>query len=251
MGTAPFVLHRMFIRFSQPFVFSAFVLFWQLIISNVVYLSVSVGVFLLFILYCVYLYRLGAKNARQITSVAPVAAEYASDRSPTARNSKLVNKETEEGHVMSDDNIPLNLPMLDQRFEVLDIEDAAHSVEDSDDQHEPIFHHPPQRASRREIPASLSSEDLSDSHLQTKHNNNPTNKGKKPSSSTKHRPCQLNEEEESHRSARRHHPHRHAYISTSSTASQQAKSSNDSDQDEHFSHSDSSSSDGSSVDSVN
>eukprot|EP01032_Pedospumella_encystans_P010499 gene10499-12265_t len=77
MGTAPFVIHRMFVRFSQPFAFSALVIFWRLIISNPIYLSVALVLTFLFGCYCAYMYYLDRYRTRKAQSViAPATAEY-------------------------------------------------------------------------------------------------------------------------------------------------------------------------------
>ena len=57
LGTAPFIVHRMFIRFVQPFVLSGIVLLWRLIIANTLSLAVSIAVIcgaLAFLLYKLY-----------------------------------------------------------------------------------------------------------------------------------------------------------------------------------------------------
>ena len=41
MGTAPFIVHRMFVRFTQPFVFSALVLLILLIVSSPVFMALA------------------------------------------------------------------------------------------------------------------------------------------------------------------------------------------------------------------
>jgi hypothetical protein len=44
LGTAPFIFHRMFIRFVQPFVFSGIVLLWRLIIADTESIIISCAV---------------------------------------------------------------------------------------------------------------------------------------------------------------------------------------------------------------
>jgi hypothetical protein len=54
IGTAPFILHRMFIRFVQPFFFSALVILWTLIVTSPIYISVMSVVFAAVVAYVAY-----------------------------------------------------------------------------------------------------------------------------------------------------------------------------------------------------
>jgi hypothetical protein len=77
LGTAPFVMQRLFIRFVQPFAFSALVLMWQLIISDTVYIIVAVVLLVAAIAYGVYRYSID-RAIDHVKQVAPVSAEYQS-----------------------------------------------------------------------------------------------------------------------------------------------------------------------------
>ena len=54
MGTAPFIVHRMFVRFTQPFVFTALVLFCLLIASNPIFIAIVGTLLVTAIVYVVY-----------------------------------------------------------------------------------------------------------------------------------------------------------------------------------------------------
>jgi hypothetical protein len=76
LGTAPFVLHRMFIRFVQPFVFSGLVLLWRLIASDPIYLIIAGGVLALSAALLVRKYYQHRSVDLHVKTVAPVFAEY-------------------------------------------------------------------------------------------------------------------------------------------------------------------------------
>jgi hypothetical protein len=86
LGTAPFVLHRMFVRFLQPFVFSAVVLFWKIIISNPIYVGIAAAVVAAICFYCVYMYYVDKHVYSSINGVAPVLAEYEGEESDTQKD---------------------------------------------------------------------------------------------------------------------------------------------------------------------
>jgi hypothetical protein len=72
LGTAPFIFHRMFIRFVQPFVFSAIVLLWRLIVADTNSIIISCAVLVAAIGYA--LYRRYAERA--VVKSRRVMAEY-------------------------------------------------------------------------------------------------------------------------------------------------------------------------------
>jgi len=89
IGTAPFVIHRMFIRFLQPFVFSGLLLLWQLIVSNVIYIAIAVFcvlVILAYGLYRRYQEQVLMEKTQNITPVAAAATstDYFSTKSDAA-----------------------------------------------------------------------------------------------------------------------------------------------------------------------
>jgi len=167
LATAPFLIHRMFVRFSQPFVFSAFVLFWQLVVSSVIYLGVAVGVFVLLLAYGVYIYYLKPYYANQnVALVAPIVAKYDDDEFTPPR----LFAEPPRGRTASYD-VPLNLPVLNKHFDVAtssqDEEEKSLSQDSADSGSvvrrvvRPAVSSPAAKLRAASV-KSLSSEDLSD-----------------------------------------------------------------------------------------
>jgi hypothetical protein len=75
LGTAPFVVQRLFIRFVQPFFFSGLVLLWGLVVTNPIYIIVAALLTAALLAYCVYRYHID-KVATHATLVSPISAEY-------------------------------------------------------------------------------------------------------------------------------------------------------------------------------
>jgi len=70
-GTAPFLVHRMFIRFVQPFAFGGIVLLWSLIVSNPIYIALM-SLFITFIMAIwIYKYMYGKKTIK----LSPIAVK--------------------------------------------------------------------------------------------------------------------------------------------------------------------------------
>jgi hypothetical protein len=78
MGTAPFIVHRMFIRFLQPFVFTGIVLIWNFVVADPIYILVACIVIAMLIAYSVYSYYLDQRTTLpKVASFASVTAAYA------------------------------------------------------------------------------------------------------------------------------------------------------------------------------
>jgi hypothetical protein len=75
LGTAPFVVQRLFIRFVQPFFFSGLVLLWSLIVSNPIYIIAASILTVALLAYCAYRYHID-KVATRAKLVSPISAEY-------------------------------------------------------------------------------------------------------------------------------------------------------------------------------
>jgi hypothetical protein len=86
LGTAPFVMHRIFIRFVQPFALSALVLLWQLIISDTTYIIVAAVVLGGAAAYAAYKYYQSKTLAQHELNVAPVHAVYQASPSSALTN---------------------------------------------------------------------------------------------------------------------------------------------------------------------
>jgi len=71
-ATAPFILHRLLIRFMQPFVFGGLVLLWSMIISSPVYVALMSCALAILIAYSIYKYLYGATSSNELSSITPV-----------------------------------------------------------------------------------------------------------------------------------------------------------------------------------
>jgi Ca2+/Na+ antiporter len=116
LGTAPFVLHRMFVRFSQPFAFSALVLFWQIIVSNQLYAIIAGAIIAAFAFYCVYMYYVDKHINSSIKPLAEVSAEYPDEPSEEQEDS---GSAPARDRTISHDGLPLNMPVLDSNFDAV------------------------------------------------------------------------------------------------------------------------------------
>ena len=73
-GTAPFILHRVFIRFMQPFVFAGFALLWSMIISSPVYIALMSSVLGALISYSIYKFFYGT-TSNVLSPITPVVVD--------------------------------------------------------------------------------------------------------------------------------------------------------------------------------
>jgi hypothetical protein len=89
VGTAPFILHRMFIRFLQPFVFSGLVLLWKLLISDPVYIGIACAVVVLGVAYAVYFNYRSTRSSRAsgLSNIAPELQDAAATATLATRRS--------------------------------------------------------------------------------------------------------------------------------------------------------------------
>ena len=71
-GTAPFFLHRVFIRFMQPFVFGGIVLLWSIIISNPMYIAIMTLALGLVVAYCAFKFFYGSSSSNVLSLITPV-----------------------------------------------------------------------------------------------------------------------------------------------------------------------------------
>ena len=118
LGTAPFILHRMFVRFLQPFVLSGLVLLYRLIISDPVLLGCACGVLVLVGLALWYWTRRSShlQSGKKLSDISPELPQA----SPTSRSrsrAQLVNKrpgQTRTFHLEDPDcgAVPPTLPPI-------------------------------------------------------------------------------------------------------------------------------------------
>ena len=78
LGTAPFLLHRLFIRFIQPFVFGGLALLWTIIVSSPVYIALMSLVIVIIIAFCIYKYIYGSSSSmsNNLSLITPVVDDH-------------------------------------------------------------------------------------------------------------------------------------------------------------------------------
>jgi len=74
-GAAPFIIHRFFIRFIQPFILSGCVFIWTYIMLNTIYLIITIVIILIIIIMIVYRYMLDQKKISLIQPITPIQDE--------------------------------------------------------------------------------------------------------------------------------------------------------------------------------
>jgi hypothetical protein len=78
IATAPFIVHRMFIRFVQPLVLTALAIVWAAVVSDPIYLAIACVISACLVAYVLYRYYLDKVEASaRVQMMAPVVAEYA------------------------------------------------------------------------------------------------------------------------------------------------------------------------------
>jgi hypothetical protein len=74
-GTLPFMLHRLFIRFVQPFVFGGLVLLWTIVISSPIYITLMSLMLTIVVAIGVYKYIYGVASSNKLTPITPIVDE--------------------------------------------------------------------------------------------------------------------------------------------------------------------------------
>jgi len=103
-GTAPFILHRLFVRFLEPFIFGGLVLLLSIIISNPLYIAVMSLVLLTLVAFCIYQYMYGKSSMNKLSPITPII----DDDSLKGRN----GTEEENMYIHNDDNDDSNTPII-------------------------------------------------------------------------------------------------------------------------------------------
>jgi hypothetical protein len=91
IGTAPFIMHRLFIRFVQPFFFSGLVILWALVVNDPIYLSVLCVVVAAVAAYAVYsVYYDHGVSPATLHGIAPAlpTAKHVEDWEHTGTNDR-------------------------------------------------------------------------------------------------------------------------------------------------------------------
>uniref|UniRef100_A0A7S3MF64 Uncharacterized protein n=1 Tax=Spumella elongata TaxID=89044 RepID=A0A7S3MF64_9STRA len=172
MGMAPFLIHRMMIRFVQPFMLTGLALLWQLIVQDVIYIAVAVFCVLVILAYALYRRYVEQQQLQKSQNISPIVAQYMSSKTDDA-----AYYSDEELHLPS---VPALVSMLDQSAHSQHSQRSSHSgrrsaksaadVDFSDSSDADSFHQEPRRrldtdpavSARR---PSLSSSDLSSTDL--------------------------------------------------------------------------------------
>jgi hypothetical protein len=104
-GTAPFIFHRLFIRFVEPFIFGGLVLLLSIIISNPLYIAIMSFVLVALVAFCVYQYIYGKSSMNKLSPITPII----DDDSLKGRNGS--EEEIMDIH-NNDDNDDNNIPIM-------------------------------------------------------------------------------------------------------------------------------------------
>jgi hypothetical protein len=74
-GTLPFMLHRVFVRFVQPFLFGGLVLLWTIVISSPIYIALMSLMLTIVVAFGVYKYIYGMASSNKLTPITPIVDE--------------------------------------------------------------------------------------------------------------------------------------------------------------------------------
>jgi hypothetical protein len=74
-GTLPFMLHRVFVRFVQPFLFGGLVLLWTIVISSPIYIALMSLMLTIVVAFGVYKYIYGMALSNKLTPITPIVDE--------------------------------------------------------------------------------------------------------------------------------------------------------------------------------
>jgi hypothetical protein len=76
-GTLPIILHKLFIRFIQPFLFGGLTLIWSIIITNTLYIIITCSLFFILIACSIYQYirSVSTKSSNNLCLITPMINE--------------------------------------------------------------------------------------------------------------------------------------------------------------------------------
>ena len=76
-GTFPIILHKLFIRFIQPFLLGGLTLIWSIIITNTIYIIITCSVFIILISCSIYQYirNVSTKSSNKLCLITPMINE--------------------------------------------------------------------------------------------------------------------------------------------------------------------------------
>jgi len=97
IGTAPFVLHRLFIRFIQPFVFGGLVLFWTMIMSSPVYVALMSLMLALLVAYSMFKYYYGVSfSSSKLSVITPIIDQGNDEVYDISENMDIIDNDNEQ-----------------------------------------------------------------------------------------------------------------------------------------------------------
>jgi hypothetical protein len=105
-GTLPFMLHRVFVRFVQPFLFGGLVLLWTIVISSPIYIALMSLMLTIVVAFGVYKYIYGMASSNKLTPITPIVDEGPKE---TNDGSEIVVRDIE----LEDHEIHIHLDLND------------------------------------------------------------------------------------------------------------------------------------------
>jgi len=85
-GTLPFMLHRLFIRFIQPFVFGGLVVLWTIIISSPIYVALMSLLLGILLAFGIYKYLYGVDSLNKLSPITPIVDEGVNEINDVSKN---------------------------------------------------------------------------------------------------------------------------------------------------------------------
>jgi len=122
-GTLPFMLHRLFIRFVQPFAFGGLVLMWSIIAANPLQVALLCLVLLLFFLYFIYKYYFYNETTSTTTKSLSFLSKSLTSITPIVDNVEEI----------SDDNYSDDIKPIMINLDFTEFEEKNDNFNDSSD----------------------------------------------------------------------------------------------------------------------
>ena len=133
-GTLPFMLHRLFIRFVQPFVFGGLVLLWKIIMSSPIYVALMSFMLTIVVAFCVYKYIYGVASSNNLTPITPIIDEGVQELScENHLKTDSVNDDDSDYCDYGDNPIVITVDMND--FQPIKDDKGSDSESDSSNDH--------------------------------------------------------------------------------------------------------------------
>ena len=136
IGVVPFLVHRVFIRFMQPFAFGGILLMWSIIMTNLMYVAfMSISIAIL-IAYFVYKYMYGTAPNKNVNAIFPIVEEKNDDSDfdivLSSDNSNDISDFDDIGSSFDDDNNDVD-KLIDNNNDDSNFDIVLSSDDDDDD----------------------------------------------------------------------------------------------------------------------